>query len=143
MGVTAVIPPRALQSMLCADVKYRVCGSPEVSVEGLKKYAEERNVPPTIRAYFWEAVGRMTNDERGKLLQFTTGQQRFPLRSKISIEYSPSLRGYPRASTCFWKLTLPYVDSATALFSKLCYAIYQCTGIDLDNDADGPLHVEM
>ncbi|KAH0786804.1 putative E3 ubiquitin-protein ligase HERC1 [Histomonas meleagridis] len=88
---------------------------------------------------FWNAVDRLTNDERKLLLKFITTSTRLPntsLRPNFKIQIDRlNTKGnpdqlLPTASTCFNKLHLPSYSSEEICYQKLLYAIKNCQTMD-------------
>ena len=97
--------------------------------------------------WFWEAMGKMTNDERILYLKFVWGRSRLPLtadgferKHKIDRMWSnhPDI-SLPLSHTCFFTLDVPPYSSSEILYKKLLYAIRFCNEIDNDYTASGAL----
>ncbi|ESL07485.1 hypothetical protein TRSC58_04825 [Trypanosoma rangeli SC58] len=81
--------------------------------------------------YFWQVVESMSQDERKKLLKFTTSMPRPPLLGfqflsppfKVHVVWGTSEERLPSASTCFSTLKLPPYKDVEAARRKIKAAI--------------------
>ncbi|RNF12748.1 putative ubiquitin-protein ligase [Trypanosoma rangeli] len=81
--------------------------------------------------YFWQVVESMSQDERKKLLKFTTSMPRPPLLGfrflsppfKVHVVWGTSEEWLPSASTCFSTLKLPPYKDVEAARRKIKAAI--------------------
>ena len=78
-----------------------------------------------IVTWFWDIVFNDFNDnQRKKLLAFTTGSDRAPITGLEDIEFFVGLEGedeekLPTAHTCFNQLLFPFYKSREKMASKL------------------------
>lgn len=118
MGFT---PPRYVSPLL---IEYLACGEKVITISSLREAVQFRNISLSQRQYFWAAVERMSNDDRKKLLQFSTGIQSIDKHQGLIVDYqSGSGFRLPTASTCFFQLHLPSYKNASEMYRALILAI--------------------
>jgi len=145
--VNAELRAKLRQCVTVQDMEFLMCGVQEIDVGDWQASAEYSGgfdaSSATVR-WFWAAVRRMTNEERGKLLRFCTGstcapatgfrqlmgysgqQQRFRLQCVVG-----SSERLPTASTCFNTLRLPSSYAGEAqLLERLRCAMLEAGGFD-------------
>lgn len=92
-----------------------MCGKSTFSVEDLKSHhvlSGEGAVYDRVLPWFWTALNNMTDEERARLLQFTTGSSLLPhggfreLQPAFRITVYDSLGRLPLAHTCFSEICL-------------------------------------
>jgi len=76
------------------------------------------------------------DDQRRKLLAFTTGSDRVPITGLEEIEFIIGLEGededkLPVAHTCFNQLLLPAYKTKEKMEAKLTQAIENCEGFGI------------
>lgn len=85
---------------------------------------------------FWQAVDRMTSDQRSLLLKFATTLTRFPNRDlnptfHITVKYNDGGdERLPHAQTCFCRLHLPKYSTPDIAFKKITLAIENCVTME-------------
>ena len=132
-GIVKVVPPAVLQLLTWQEMETRVCGSPDISVEKLKKSARyEGGLSADSAAVktMWEAISQFSNEERSRLLRFVTGRRRLPCT--IYIDSADGDGKLPTSATCSNTLYLPEYDSVSEALDRLRYAAYNCVAIDTD-----------
>jgi hypothetical protein len=89
---------------------------------------------------FWAAVASMTEEEKGKVLQFVTSCERPPLLGFQAMTPAFTLHRVgissdsdklPSASTCFNMLKLPTYSSQKVMKEKLLYAVTSGAGFEM------------
>ena len=137
-GFASVVPSLVLPLLTWRDLEAKVCGTPIIDIDMLKKITEH-NLPGkekhTIAVMFWKVVDEMTNMERAALLAFVSGRRRLPSNSggghfKIELLHGRGDEALPEAHTCFFTIDLPQYSSEHIMREKLLYAIHNCTAID-------------
>ena len=133
-GLLKVIPSEVLGLLTWQELEIKVCGNPEISVEGLKKSAryegELRENSPRVQM-MWDALEKFTNEERSRFLRFITGRRRLPCT--VYIDSADSDGGkLPTSATCSNTLYLPKYRNVEEAVEKLRYAAYNCVAIDTD-----------
>lgn len=106
-------------------IELLACGDRIISSEKLKSSLSfDWNVPMQQRRFIKEVIDRMTNDQRRKLIQFSTGISTLS-ENKINVDYLdyPVDQRLPSSSTCFFRLHLPPFSSAEKMYNALDIAI--------------------
>ena len=105
------------------------CGEKLISVPKLKNLTKFEDISERMQGMFWTSLNRMNEEQKRKFLQFSTGttsippNAEFPFLTVDSMESSKPDVTLPTASTCFFKLHMPYFTNANAMYEKLCKAI--------------------
>ena len=113
--------------------------------EYLGQYSKQGARGQVVR-WFWMSVEAMSNEERVRLLQFTTGCARLPAQGfkalqssdgkyrQFNIQSVPKSESiYPRAHTCFNKLDLPLYTSQEELDAYLSLVVnMESTGFSME-----------
>lgn len=128
-----VVPEGLLKLFDYQELELLMCGVPVIDVEDWMKHTDFKfyteNVPTeheleNIR-WFWHVLQEMTNQERVRLLQFTTGTSRVPAQGFKGLicsdgrvrQFNVTFTGedqevlFPKAHTCFNRLDLPTYPS--------------------------------
>ena len=120
------------------EVELLVCGSPELDFEALEKNTKYDGftAESQIIRDFWEVVHAYSAEEKKKLLAFTTGSDRVPIKGLGNLEFTISRNGpdsdrLPSAHTCFNHLLLPEYASKEKLRERLITAIKNAEGFGL------------
>ncbi|CAE7507442.1 UPL1, partial [Symbiodinium microadriaticum] len=141
-GFYEVLPPELLCVFDYQELELLMCGLPNIDMDDWIRHTEymgEYNrLGPRHKVvkWFWEVVSSFSNEERIRLLQFTTGCSRLPAQGFKALQSNDgnyrkfnlqSIRkedsAYPRAHTCFNKLDLPVYDSKRELEAYLSVVI--------------------
>ena len=121
------------------ELELLVCGSAELDFDALERgtvyqdgYVAES---PTMR-YFWKVVHGMTETQKKRLLFFTTGSDRVPIKGLGNLPFVVSKNGteprrLPTAHTCFNHLLLPQYEDEETLRERLTTAIENAEGFGL------------
>ncbi|XP_072171197.1 ubiquitin-protein ligase E3A-like [Diadema setosum] len=121
------------------EVELLVCGSKNFDFDELEKATEYdggyTSSSPIIK-YFWEIVHNMDDDQKKKLLMFTTGSDRVPVGglSKLRLiiaKNGPDSDRLPTSHTCFNVLLLPEYSSKAKLEERLLKAITHAKGFGM------------
>ncbi|EEB07284.1 HECT domain-containing protein [Schizosaccharomyces japonicus yFS275] len=136
-GFYDIIAPQLVQIFNERELELLISGLPEIDIDDWRNNTEYHNYTmssPQIQ-WFWRAVRSFDEEERAKLLQFTTGTSKVPLngfkelegmsgfqRFNIHKSYG-SLQRLPQSHTCFNQLDLPEYESYEQLRSMLLTAI--------------------
>jgi E3 ubiquitin-protein ligase HERC2 len=148
-GIDAIIPLRMLSLFSWYDLQVMVCGNPFIDLEVLKKHTKYEGLSqsaPVVK-YFWSTLESFNMEERQLFLRFVWGRNRLP-NSERGWNQEFTVNGLmtsdemlPIAHTCFFSLDLPQYSSFEICRSKIHYAIYNCTAIDVDfNPASSTLN---
>ena len=139
-GFISVVPSLVLPLFTWRELEAKVCGTPIVDVEILKKmtdYNMPRKDKHPVAVMFWQVVTDMSNADRGALLAFANGRRRLPVQNsgghlRIELLHGRGDEALPEAHTCFFTIDLPQYSSTKVCRDKLMYAIHNCTAIDKD-----------
>lgn len=147
-GVYDVLPEEVLAVFDFQELELLVCGLPNIDVEDWVSntvYKGDYSAESEVVGWFWEAVRGFSQDDRARLLQFTTGTSCVPVAGfgalqgpnrtpcRFTIEsMDMSVSQLPRAHTCFNRLDLPKYGTKTELFRYLVLAIQmEATGFTM------------
>lgn len=120
-GVFEVIPQELILVFDYQELELVLCGVPSIDVDDWKAHTQVSDeLPEEVLAWFWEIVDAFSDEERARLLQFTTGSSRVPVQGfKALTSYDGRIchftlkavpfpeNAYPRAHTCFNRIDLP------------------------------------
>ena len=119
------------------ELELLISGVPDIDVDDWKNNSEYRGYSassPQIQ-WFWRAVRSFNQEERAKLLQFSTGTSKVPLEGFQKLQGSSGLQRFqihkdfgsitrlPSAHTCFNQIDLPVYESYEQLRERLYIAI--------------------
>ena len=140
-GFNSVISNDILQVLNWKELEEMVCGKNLLDIKDFKEHTEyegfEEN-DQTLR-WFWEWFEGTNEKERIMYLKFVSGRSRLP-KSNLGFKYRHIIcnafrenkNGFPKATTCFFRLYLPKYDNKELFLEKMKYAIMNCTEIDTD-----------
>jgi len=133
-GLLSVVPQAVLDLMTWQEMEQRICGDPEISLEGLKKatHYDDLNATDQRVVYLWEALEKFTNEDRSRFLRFVTGRRRLPTPMYVCADRGEIKDALPESSTCSNTLFLPAYSTPKIAEEKLRYAAYNCIAIDTD-----------
>ena len=113
-------PPFVNSSLM----EYLACGNKIISVDDLKQSVTFSGVSDDQKGLFWEVVSRFNNDERKKLLLFSTGLNTISKNGLRIVSSGNEVDAHlPMASTCFFTLNLPLFSSADKMYNAFKIAI--------------------
>ncbi|RLN68836.1 hypothetical protein BBJ28_00002716 [Nothophytophthora sp. Chile5] len=145
-GLYEVIPKSLLTIFDYQELDFFLCGLPTLNVTDWQANSRVRHSVADddtagiehdceVVQWFWDVVGNFTDEQRARLLQFTTGSSRVPvegfkaLTSASGIVHTftlqlvplgtPPLGMCPRAHTCFNRIDLPVYESKEDLNTYL------------------------
>jgi ubiquitin-protein ligase E3 A len=110
------------------ELEQFVCGTKNLDFRQLQKvtkYIRPLNPDHEIAKWFWDIVfNEFDDDQRKRLLAFTTGSDRAPITGLEDVEFILGLEGedeekLPVAHTCFNQLLFPVYKSREKLMKKL------------------------
>ena len=133
-GLFQVIPQELLLVFDYKELELVLCGVPEIDVEDWRMHTHVSDdlIGSELLEWFWETVMEMDQDQRARLLQYSTGTARVPVQgfkgltsydgriclfTLKSIPYSDSV--YPRSHTCFNRIDLPLYKTRSELEENL------------------------
>ena len=133
-GLTHVVPVQVLALLTWQELEQKVCGSPEIPIEELKrtaKYDSDLSLSSLNVKVMWQALESFTDEERSRFIRFITGRRRLPVTIYIdSSDTGPT--SLPTSATCSNALYLPAYTTVEQAAQKLRYAAYNCVAIDTD-----------
>uniref|UniRef100_A0A0C3TDI4 HECT-type E3 ubiquitin transferase n=1 Tax=Guillardia theta (strain CCMP2712) TaxID=905079 RepID=A0A0C3TDI4_GUITC len=133
-GFYSIIPEELLEPFDENELELMLCGTPEVSVEDLKRNTQYPRMTnplgvPVIQ-WFWQCVENMSNEDRARLLQFVTGSSQVPsggfqtLEPKFNVQLNFAPPSHlPVSHTCFNTIELPDYRSFEQLQDRLALAL--------------------
>lgn len=121
------------------EIELLVCGSKEFDFSALEQATEyDAGFTADHRTikHFWEVVHEFSDDQKRKLLQFTTGTDKVPVGglSKLKLiiaRNGPDSERLPTAHTCFNVLLLPDYTTKEKLQERLIKAISYSKGFGM------------
>lgn len=136
-GVFEVIPQELILVFDYQELELVLCGVPAIDVDDWKAHTQVSDeLPEEVLQWFWEIVDAFSDEERARLLQFTTGSSRVPVQGfKALTSYDGRIchftlkavpypeNAYPRAHTCFNRIDLPVYKTKKELEDVLSLVI--------------------
>lgn len=121
------------------EIEVLICGSEDYNffaLEGACEYDGGFDKNSTTIKHFWEVVHDLPEEERRKLLQFTTGTDRVPVGGLAKLKLiiarnGPDSDRLPTAHTCFNVLLLPDYQNKEKLRERLLKAIMYSKGFGM------------
>lgn len=146
-GLFSIIPKELLSVFDHQELELLICGIPDIDVQDWRThtiYVGERD--ERAIAWFWNIVNEFSNEQRARLLQFTTGSARVPVQGFKALTMndgricpfaiqcvSKDECLYPRAHTCFNRIDLPRYDEEKDLRIALSLVIQmEVTGFTIE-----------
>ncbi|ETI47114.1 hypothetical protein F441_08567 [Phytophthora nicotianae CJ01A1] len=146
-GLFSIIPKELLSVFDHQELELLICGIPDIDVMDWKThtiYVGERD--ERAIAWFWNIVHEFSNEQKARLLQFTTGSARVPVQGFKALTMndgricpfaiqcvSADECLYPRAHTCFNRIDLPRYDTEKDLRIALSLVIQmEVTGFTIE-----------
>jgi HECT-domain (ubiquitin-transferase) len=136
-GISHVLSLELL--LLRHELQDLFCRNPDVDVDLLKCVVEYKgyNENDSVILFFLEALRKMTNLDRKKILQLVWAQNRLPSKQsdfespcRIQKDIGSSDNSLPSAGTCFVTPTLPNYSSKDVLREKLTFAMENVCTMD-------------
>ncbi|KAH9820843.1 hypothetical protein DFH28DRAFT_1121207 [Melampsora americana] len=135
-GFDEIIPRDLVRIFSATELQLLLNGLPDINVEDWRANTElhQFQQSDSTVTWFWRAVRSFDQEERAKLLQFSTGSSRVPLEgfgalqgaqgpTKFSLVNAHTKNILPSAHTCFNQIDLPSYDSYDDLRRMLLIAI--------------------
>ncbi|ELT89306.1 hypothetical protein CAPTEDRAFT_178426 [Capitella teleta] len=121
------------------EIELLVCGSKQFDFHALEEAVEYDggfNAESTSIKHFWEVVHEFDDEQKRKLLQFTTGSDRVPIGglSKLRLiiaRNGPDSERLPTSHTCFNVLLLPDYQNLDKLRERILKAITYAKGFGM------------
>jgi len=110
------------------DLSFLISGIPTLDVKDWKEHSSFVN--DNISQWFWEVLAELSDEQKGRLLQFATGSSRVPPggfkevkpQFKVTVT-AESGEHLPHSHTCFNQLMLASYESKEQLKTKVISAI--------------------
>ncbi len=151
-GLYSVVDRKLFLKVSADELEELLCGRPAINVLDWMKntvYNEPYHAAHPVIKWFWTVVSKYSQDQLSRLVQFTTGTSRIPAGGFAVLEsnrgefakfciQAMSYEGqesppYPRAHTCFNRLTLPLYPSYEVLKLRLDFVVNnEITGFGID-----------
>ncbi len=138
-GFHDVIPKDLIKIFNEQELELLISGLPDIDIDDWKNNTEYQNYTASSHQiqWFWRAVRGFSQEERAKLIQFSTGTSKVPLEGFAALQGSGGIQKFqihkdfstdrlPAAHTCFNQLDLPQYESYELLRSNLLTAINEC-----------------
>ncbi|EQC41695.1 hypothetical protein SDRG_01653 [Saprolegnia diclina VS20] len=136
-GIFEVIPQELILVFDYQELELILCGVPSIDLADWKTHTQcNEDMPPELWQWFWEVVGAFSDEERARLLQFTTGSSRVPVQGfKALTSYDGRIchftlntvaypeHTFPRAHTCFNRIDLPKYKTKQELENVLTLVV--------------------
>lgn len=139
-GIFEVLPQELILVFDYQELELVLCGVPSIDMEDWKAHTsvspelEEQGSP--FLGWFWAILETWTDEERARLLQFTTGSSRVPVQGFRGLtSYDGRLcqftlkavpypeHAYPRSHTCFNRMDVPVYPTKAQLEEALSLVI--------------------
>lgn len=150
-GFSEVVPEPLLSVFDFQEIELLLCGLPNIDMDDWIANTEytgdfaAQGANHKVVQWFWEAVRDMSQDQRAKLLQFTTGTAGVPVQGfaflqgndgnirKFALHGAKAVKVFPRAHTCFNRLDVPIYKTKAELQHRLTQAItMEATGFGIE-----------
>ncbi|KAF0741664.1 hypothetical protein Ae201684P_017975 [Aphanomyces euteiches] len=136
-GVFEVIPQELILVFDYQELELVLCGVPSIDLADWKNHTQTSDdMAAELLAWFWEVVESFNDEERARLLQFTTGSSRVPVQGfKALTSYDGRIchftlkavpypdNAFPRAHTCFNRIDLPKYKTKKELEDIMSHVI--------------------
>ena len=140
-GFNELIPEDLVTVFDERELELLIGGIAEIDIEDWKKHTDYRGYQESDEPiqWFWKTVSEWDNEQRARLLQFTTGTSRIPVNGfkdlqgsdgprRFTIEKAGEIQQLPKSHTCFNRVDLPPYTDAEALKQKLTLAVEETIG---------------
>jgi ubiquitin-protein ligase E3 A len=140
-GFDLVVNGPAFALFTPEELELVVCGEQVLDFDELEKAAEyesEEDFGPDheVVKWFWECVRALSDENKKKLLHFSTGSDRAPIGGLKNLHLIIQRHGdgderLPSSHTCFNHLLLPQYTTKEALSEKLMLALENSMGFGM------------
>lgn len=140
-GFNELIPEDLVNVFDERELELLIGGIAEIDVEDWKKHTDYRGYQETdeVIQWFWKCIAGWDNEQRARLLQFTTGTSRIPVNGfkdlqgsdgprRFTIEKAGEPNQLPKSHTCFNRVDLPPYADYESLKQKLGLAVEETVG---------------
>jgi len=138
IGFDRIFPHEMLYIFSESELDQLICGVSNIDVDDLQRNTELKPgvSNPAVLNWFWQFMREASEEEKSKILYFTTGVRKPPmggfahLQPKFSLTIKPQY-GLPSASTCFSLLKLAPAAGYEEFKKKLLTAVMNTEGFEL------------
>ncbi|KAK5778883.1 hypothetical protein RI543_003810 [Arxiozyma heterogenica] len=140
-GFNELIPEDLVTVFDERELELLIGGIAEIDIEDWKKHTDYRGYQESdeVIQWFWKCVSEWDNEQRARLLQFTTGTSRIPVNGfkdlqgsdgprRFTIEKAGECQQLPKSHTCFNRVDLPPYTDYDSLKQKLTLAVEETIG---------------
>ena len=140
-GFNELIPEDLVTVFDERELELLIGGIAEIDIEDWKKHTDYRGYQESdeVIQWFWKCVSEWDNEQRARLLQFTTGTSRIPVNGfkdlqgsdgprRFTIEKAGECQQLPKSHTCFNRVDLPPYTDYESLKQKLTLAVEETVG---------------
>lgn len=140
-GFNELIPEDLITVFDERELELLIGGIAEIDVEDWKKNTDYRGYQESdeVIQWFWKCITGWDNEQRARLLQFTTGTSRIPVNGfkdlqgsdgprRFTIEKAGESNQLPKSHTCFNRVDLPPYDEYESMKQKLTLAVEETIG---------------
>lgn len=140
-GFNELIPEDLVTVFDERELELLIGGIAEIDIEDWKKHTDYRGYQESdeVIQWFWKCVSEWDNEQRARLLQFTTGTSRIPVNGfkdlqgsdgprRFTIEKAGECKQLPKSHTCFNRVDLPPYTDYDSLKQKLTLAVEETIG---------------
>ncbi|QLQ82613.1 hypothetical protein HG537_0H03760 [Torulaspora globosa] len=140
-GFNELIPEDLVTVFDERELELLIGGIAEIDVEDWKKHTDYRGYQESdeVIKWFWKCITEWDNEQRARLLQFTTGTSRIPVNGfkdlqgsdgprRFTIEKAGEQGQLPKSHTCFNRVDLPPYEDYESLKQKLTLAVEETIG---------------
>ncbi|AMD21038.1 HEL243Cp [Eremothecium sinecaudum] len=140
-GFNELIPEDLVNVFDGRELELLIGGIAEIDVEDWKKHTDYRGYQESdeVIRWFWRCISEWDNEQKARLLQFTTGTSRIPVNGfkdlqgsdgprRFTIEKAGEVQQLPKSHTCFNRVDLPAYPDYETLKQKLTLAVEETIG---------------
>ncbi|CCF56508.1 hypothetical protein KAFR_0B02100 [Kazachstania africana CBS 2517] len=140
-GFNELIPEDLVTVFDERELELLIGGIAEIDIEDWKKHTDYRGYQESdeVIQWFWKCVTEWDNEQKARLLQFTTGTSRIPVNGfkdlqgsdgprRFTIEKAGEVQQLPKSHTCFNRVDLPPYADYESLRQKLTLAVEETIG---------------
>ncbi|AGO11718.1 AaceriADL055Cp [[Ashbya] aceris (nom. inval.)] len=140
-GFNELIPEDLVNVFDERELELLIGGIAEIDVDDWKKHTDYRGYQESdeVIKWFWKCISEWDNEQKARLLQFTTGTSRIPVNGfkdlqgsdgprRFTIEKAGEVQQLPKSHTCFNRVDLPAYPDYETLKQKLTLAVEETIG---------------
>ena len=140
-GFNELVPEDLVNVFDERELELLIGGIAEIDVEDWKKHTDYRGYQESdeVIQWFWKCISEWDNEQRARLLQFTTGTSRIPVNGfkdlqgsdgprRFTIEKAGEIQQLPKSHTCFNRVDLPPYTDYESFKQKLTLAVEETIG---------------